>query len=87
MGRRLELLVHRHRRWDRSQIRMATDESRRFRMQTRRPDLKGAFTVHNDRFDEVDLTVSLDPSDPRYERTQTVEGVAWPLSFFSMALQ
>jgi len=37
-------------------IRMATDESRRFRMQTSRPDLKGAFTVHNDRFDEVDLT-------------------------------
>ena len=25
-------------------------------MQTSRPDLKGAFTVHNDRFDEVDLT-------------------------------
>jgi len=37
-------------------IRMSRDESRRFRMQSSRPDLKGAFTVHNDRFDDVDLT-------------------------------
>lgn len=38
------------------QIRMSRDESRRFRMQSSRPDLKGAFTTHNDRFDDVDLT-------------------------------
>lgn len=38
------------------QIRMSRDESRRFRMQSSRRDLKGAFTVHNDRFDDVDLT-------------------------------
>lgn len=38
------------------QIRMSRDESRRFRMQSSRRDLKGAFTVHNDRFDDVELT-------------------------------
>lgn len=35
---------------------LATDASRRFRMQAGRPDLNGAFTVHNDRFDDVELT-------------------------------
>lgn len=37
-------------------VRMGKDESRRFRLQSSRPDLKGAFTIHNDRFDDVELT-------------------------------
>jgi len=37
-------------------VELGTDQSRRFRLQTSRPDLKGAFTVHNDRFDDVELT-------------------------------
>lgn len=35
---------------------LSTDASRRFRLQTSRPDLNGAFTIHNDRFDDVELT-------------------------------
>lgn len=37
-------------------VQLGKDASRRFRLQTSRPDLKGAFTVHNDRFDDVELT-------------------------------
>ena len=37
-------------------VQMGTDETRRFRLQTSRPDLKGAFSVYNDRFDDVELT-------------------------------
>lgn len=37
-------------------VQLSTDASRRFRLQTSRPDLKGAFTVHNDRFDDVELS-------------------------------
>jgi len=37
-------------------VELGTDQSRRFRLQTSRPDLNGAFTVHNDRFDNVELT-------------------------------
>lgn len=37
-------------------LELSTDASRRFRMQAGRPDLKGAFTIHNDRFDNVELT-------------------------------
>jgi hypothetical protein len=37
-------------------IALSPDASRRFRLQTSRPDLKGAYTVHNDRFDDVELT-------------------------------
>lgn len=37
-------------------VEMATDASRRFRLQSSRPDLNGAFTIHNDRFDDVELT-------------------------------
>ena len=37
-------------------FRLGQDASRRFKLQTSRPDLKGAFTVHNDRFDDVELT-------------------------------
>ena len=35
---------------------LGRDASRRFKLQTSRPDLKGGFTVHNDRFDDVELT-------------------------------
>ena len=35
---------------------LGTDQSRRFRLQGSRPDLNGAFTAHNDRFDDVELT-------------------------------
>ncbi len=38
------------------QFQLGRDASRRFKLQTSRPDLKGAFTVHNDRFDDVELT-------------------------------
>ena len=38
------------------QFLLGRDASRRFKLQTSRPDLKGAFTVHNDRFDDVELT-------------------------------
>ena len=37
-------------------VQLGTDQSRRFRIQTSRPDLNGAFSIHNDRFDDVDLT-------------------------------
>lgn len=35
---------------------LSKDASRRFKLQTSRPDLLGAFTVHNDRFDQVELS-------------------------------
>lgn len=38
------------------QVQLGTDASRRFRLQSGRPDLRGAFTIHNDRFDDVDLS-------------------------------
>lgn len=37
-------------------VQLGKDASRRFRLQTSRPDLNGAFTVHNDRFDDVELS-------------------------------
>ena len=38
------------------EVRLNRDVSRRFKMLGSRPDLKGSFTVYNDRFDDVELT-------------------------------
>jgi hypothetical protein len=37
-------------------VQLTKDASRRFSMLGSRPDLKGSFSVHNDRFDDVELT-------------------------------
>ena len=55
-------------------IRLSTDESRRFKMRGSRPDLKGAFTVHNDRFDDVEF--SSDYLDVEFSLTHRDFGAA-----------
>ena len=52
----IERIVERREEGGAVRIELAQDASRRFKMLGARPDLKGSFTVHNDRFDDVELT-------------------------------